>query len=78
MPASGRTGGAVILPTEDGRYVTVREPVKSVGRGDDAIELRSLSAEERTRRKFKKNLILWGFGLVIIGITLALLLFLGP
>ena len=71
-------GSSIVLPTEDGAYVTIREPVKTIGRGDDAIELRSLSAEERKRRKFKKNLVLWGFGLLIIGITLALLLLVGP
>jgi hypothetical protein len=66
------------VPTEDGGYVTLRDPVKTVGRGDDAIELRTLSPEERARRKLKRNLVLWGFGLLIISITLVLLLVMGP
>ncbi len=76
--APGSGGSSVVLPTEDGGYVTVREPVKTIGRGDEAIELRTLSPEEKARRKLKKNLVLWGFGLLIIGITLVLLLFMGP
>ena len=76
--ASGPASGSIVLPTEDGGYVKLREPVKTIGRGDDAVELRTLSPEEKARRKFKRNLILWGFGLVMIAITLALLLFMGP
>ncbi len=86
IPASARTrqsgaaatGSSIVLPTEDGGYVTLREPVKTIGHGDDEIELRTLSPEEKARRKLKRNLILWGFGLLLIAITLALLLFLGP
>ena len=67
-----------MIPTEDGTFVTVREPLKTVGEGDEEIELRSLTAEERERKKLKKNLIVWGFGLVIIAITLYALLTIGP
>jgi hypothetical protein len=71
-------GNRIVLPTEDGGYVTLRDPVKTIGHGDEEIELRTLSPEEKARRKLKKNLILWGFGLLLIAITLALLLFVGP
>ncbi len=67
-----------MIPTEDGTFVTVREPLKTVGEGDEEIELRSLTAEERERKKLKKNLIVWGFGLVIIAITVYALLTMGP
>jgi len=67
-----------VIPTEDGTFVTVREPLKTVGEGDEEIELRSLTAEERERKKLKKNLIVWGFGLVIIAITVYALLTMGP
>lgn len=86
VPASARTrqsgaaatGGPIVLPTEDGGYVTLRDPVKTIGHGDEEIELRTLSPEEKARRKLKRNLILWGFGLLLIAVTLALLLFVGP
>jgi hypothetical protein len=67
-----------VIPTEDGTFVTVREPVKTVGEGDEEIELRSLTGEEKERKKLKKNLIVWGFGLVIIAITVYVLLAMGP
>jgi hypothetical protein len=72
------TGSRIVLPTEDGGYVTLRDPVKTIGVGDEEVELRTLSPEEKARRKLKRNLILWGFGLLLIAITLALLLFVGP
>lgn len=75
---SAATGNRIVLPTEDGGYVTLRDPVKTIGHGDEEIELRTLSPEEKTRRKLKRNLILWGFGLLLIAITLALLLIVGP
>jgi hypothetical protein len=78
QPAAKSSESRISVPTEDGGYVTLRDPVKTVGRGDDAIELRTLSPEERARRKLKRNLVLWGFGLLIISITLVLLLVMGP
>ena len=56
----------------------MREPVKTVGEGDEEIELKSLTTEEKERKKLKKNLIVWGVGLVIIAITVFVLLTMGP
>jgi len=67
-----------VIPTEDGGFTTLRDPVKTVGDGDEEIELRALTPEEKARKKFKKNLILWGFGLAIMAITLYVLLTMGP
>lgn len=67
-----------MIPTEDGTFVTLREPLRTVGEGDEEIELRSLTAEEKERKKLKKNLIVWGFGLVIIAIAVYALLTMGP
>jgi hypothetical protein len=78
QPGIGTGGNRIVLPTEDGGYVTLRDPVKTIGHGDEEIELRTLSPKEKARRKLKRNLILWGFGLLLIAITLALLLFVGP
>lgn len=57
--------------------IRLREPVKTVARGDDEVELRRLTPEERARRKMIKNVVLWGLGFVIIAITLVALLFRG-
>jgi hypothetical protein len=71
-------GGPLVIPTEDGGFVTLREPVKTVGDGDEEIELRTLPPEERERKKQKKNLIIWAVGLVVIAVTLYALLAMGP
>jgi hypothetical protein len=67
-----------VIPTEDGGQVMVREPVKTAGEGDDEIELRTRTPEERAKRRLVKNLIVWGFGLVVIAIVLIALLATGP
>lgn len=71
--ASGHT------PTSDDTgLLRLREPVKTIGHGDDEIELRKLTPEEKARKRFKKNLILWGFGIVMLVVTMVILLTLGP
>jgi hypothetical protein len=67
-----------VIPTGDGSVVTVREPVKTVGEGDDEVELRSRTPEERAKRRLRKNLVLWGFGLIVMAIVLIILLTTGP
>jgi hypothetical protein len=73
-------GGArpIVLPTPEGGQVRLREPTKVVGSGDDTLELRSRSSVEKEKWRFKKNLILWAFGLFILGLTIIILMMLGP
>jgi hypothetical protein len=73
-----QSASSIVIPTEDGGQVMVREPVKTVGEGDDEIELRSRTPEEKAKRRLIKNLVLWGFGLVFIAIVLITLLTTGP
>lgn len=61
--------GTVVLPTADGRYMTVRDTPKTVGHGDEEVELRRLTDEEKSRRRLVRNLILVLICLVIIGFT---------
>jgi hypothetical protein len=68
----------IILPTQDAGLVTVREPIKRAGSSDEAFELRSLTPQQKERWRFKKNLILWLFGIIILGITIIVLLTVGP
>ena len=58
--------------------MALREPVKTIGRGDDERELHQLDAEEKARRRFRKNIIVWTFGAVILLITIFILLRMGP
>jgi hypothetical protein len=67
-----------VLPTPDGGIVRLREPAKTVGEGDDATELRSRSAAQKETWRFKKNLIMWGIGLLLLLITIVILMLLGP
>jgi hypothetical protein len=76
--SSSSAQSSIVIPTEDGGFVRLRDPVKTVGEGYEAVELRSHSPEERASWKLKKNLIMWGFGLAVIGITLYVLLKMGP
>lgn len=70
--------GSVLLTTEDGQVVALREPVRTVGKGLNERELHTLSAEERTRKRFVKNLVVWTFGIVVILVTIMVLMSTGP
>lgn len=77
-PSRRAKDGGVLLPTEDGTVVALRDPVKTIGVGDEERELRQLSAEEKARRRFRRNVVIWILGFVMIAITLGLLLSMGP
>ena len=68
----------ILLPTEDGGQVALRDPVKTIRDGDEEIELRTLTPEEKARRRFWKNLFVWTFGLVMLAITLYVMFAMGP
>jgi hypothetical protein len=54
-----KKSGPVIIPTEDGAYVALREPVKTVGSGADERELRTLTPEEKKVRRIIRNIVVW-------------------
>lgn len=64
----------IAITAEDGSQVTLREPVKKVGTGADAVELRSLTREEKARRRRLTNIIMFAFCLLVLGISLMVLL----
>jgi hypothetical protein len=66
--------GAIVVPTPEGGFVTVTETPKTIGEGDEEIELRRLTSEEKAKRRFLKNLLLGGFCLALIVIVVAILL----
>lgn len=71
--ASDQTPGTIVVPAEDGSAITLREPVKTVGHGVDAVELRRLTPAERARKRLIFRLVTVGICLGILVITLLLL-----
>ncbi|MAR11365.1 MAG: hypothetical protein CL681_15585, partial [Blastopirellula sp.] len=67
-------------PPEDQTEVAfaLREPVKTVGYGDDEVELRQLTSEEKAARGLRRKIIMWTVGLFVIIITMWVLLWNGP
>lgn len=56
--------------TEEGEVVSLHDPVKTVGDGDEQVELHQLTPEERAARRFRKNLIVWTVGILILVATM--------
>jgi hypothetical protein len=71
---SNLPAGAIAVPTPEGGFVTVRETPKTIGQGDEAIEVRRLTPEERARRRLRNNLIVGGFCLLVIVIVVVVLI----
>ena len=64
-----------MIPTEDGGFVKVQEPVKTIGYGEDEIELKRLTPEEKAKRRRVTNMIVGGLCLVVLFVTLLILVF---
>ncbi len=67
----------VQIPTEDGKVVTLHEPKRVVQQGEEEVEIRSLTPEEKARRRMFKNIIMFGFGGMVLLIVLTVLLLMG-
>ncbi len=63
----------VLIPTEDGGYVAVREPVKTIGKPGQEIELRSLSPDEKQRRRVVTNTVMIIFCVLVLLIAFVFL-----
>jgi hypothetical protein len=75
LPASIPTRSprqAILIPTEHG-LVGVHEPVKTIVRGDEEIELRRLTPEEKARRRLIRNAIFIGFCLLTLIVVMLML-----
>src|SRR5690606_28522426 len=54
QPRQSVKGGPVVIPTGDGKYVALRDPVKRVvTAGGGEMELRKLSEEEKASRRMR-------------------------
>lgn len=68
-PAPKPTAG-IPLPTSDGDVVTVRDEPRIVRDGDEEVEIRRLSPEEKARRRLRKNIVLFVLCLTILLVVL--------
>lgn len=50
---------SIVLPTPDGGTVRVEDKPKVIGRGHSEVIIRRLAPEEKSSRRFWKNVILW-------------------
>jgi hypothetical protein len=68
--------GSVLIPTAEGKYIALREPVKTVSVGGREVELRRLSPEEKAARRFKRNFFVAVFGMLFLIVFLFVAAFL--
>ena len=67
--------GAIAVPTPEGGFVAVRESeTKTIKSGNQEIEVRKLSAEEKAKRRRRNNLILGGFCLLVLFVVMLILM----
>lgn len=78
QPSRVNEDSGFVIPTEDGGQVTLREPVKVVGHGTKAVELRRLSADEKAKRKTKRNILMLVICAAMMGLALAIVWKFGP
>lgn len=63
----------IVIPTEDGGVVQLHEPERTVSTATGKVRLRSISQEEKSRKRSLKSLIMWIicvllliFGLIVL------------
>jgi hypothetical protein len=66
--------GAIVVPTPEGGFVTVRETPKTIGHGEEEIEVRRLSSQEKAARRLRNNLIFGGVCLLILLLVVVVML----
>ncbi len=73
-PAPAEGADSFVIVDEDGASVTLHEPVKTVGQGENERELHQLTREERARSRLRKNIVVAVVCVVIVGIVAAIML----
>ena len=69
-----RSRETIGVPTEDGGFVKLHEPVKKVEFAGEEIELHRLTPEERARKRLFKNIIMLVVGVIALVGTAAILM----
>lgn len=74
LPPTNVPKDAVLIETEDGGYVALREPVKTVGTGANERELHVLTPEQKAKRRIIRNLVVFSVGLTVLFVIFMLLM----
>ncbi|MEX2173147.1 MAG: hypothetical protein WD872_02210 [Pirellulaceae bacterium] len=53
----------------------IRESPKRIGQGEREIEIRRLPADEKSRRRFRRGAILWGFCLLLLVVVIVVFIY---
>jgi len=72
--APTRSSEVIGVPTEDGGFVKLHEPVKKVEYAGEEIELHRLTPEERARKRMFKNILMLVVGVIALVGTAAILM----
>ena len=56
----------------------VRHRPKTVFDGEEEVELRELTSEEKETKKKKKNVFVWAFCILVLFAAVGILLYYGP
>ena len=78
LPAAGTAARPLPLPAPPPSSGPPSPPSPPANAGRAAIDVRPPRSGTRARRRLLRNLLLWGFGLGIIGLVMAILLIVGP
>lgn len=73
LPPTNIPKDAVVIETEEGEYVALREPVKTIGKGAEERELRVLSPEVKQRRRLIRNVVVYAVLFTILVVTFMML-----
>jgi hypothetical protein len=64
----------VVIPTEDGRYVAVRQKEKTIRFKGEEVEVRRLTPVEKARKRFIKNMVMGLFGIAVLAAVAIILM----
>ena len=73
LQSSNESEQVVYIPTTEGNFVAVHEPVKTVARGANEVQLRRLSPEQKAHRRRRRTLVTWAICVAILILTSAIL-----
>jgi hypothetical protein len=68
----------ILIPTEDGQTAVIRNRPKTIFDGEEEVELREMTPEEKSKKRTKKNLFVWTFCVLVLFAVVAILLYYGP
>jgi hypothetical protein len=64
--AESVAGAFASVPAAGAGYAIVKESPLVIGSGDDEVEVRRLTPQEKASRRLRRNLVLWMFCLLVL------------